>query len=284
MAHELQMRYSNLLDAKLRNTLVTVDNYIFNTRYEGTPTAGMVKIPVRDTEVQVKEYDKLNGVEPSEGETSYFNLPIDHDEAVYEPIDGYDAAAVPDHIKAERIDSAGYSLALKIDTESIAKLETTEGVTVATSKAALTDDTAYKAVLEARKVQSRMGVPHDGRWLIASPEFMGRILTDERFIKHGDLSQRMMETGAVGMIAGYLVYESNNTMFENTTIVPGKKTTTDFICGHPNWCHRVTEWKAPVTIETLTNGYIGASAVKGRKVYGIGISKPKTVYVKRTET
>lgn len=29
--------------------------------------------------------------------------------------------------------------------------------------------------------------------------------------------------------------------------------------------------------------YIGASAVQGRKIYGMKISKPETVYVKRTE-
>ena len=53
MAHTAQERYSTLVDAKLRNTLVTKDNLVFNSRYEGTPTAGKVKIPVRDTEVTV---------------------------------------------------------------------------------------------------------------------------------------------------------------------------------------------------------------------------------------
>ncbi len=51
------------LDAKLRATLVTRDNTIFNNRYEGSPKAGKVKIPVRDTEVAVKAYDKANGVD-----------------------------------------------------------------------------------------------------------------------------------------------------------------------------------------------------------------------------
>ena len=129
-----------------------------------------------------------------------------------------------------------------------------------------------------------MGVPNDGRrWLIASPEFMEVLLADDHYIRQGDLSQELVQSGVVGRIAGYNVFESNNTMFEDTTIVGGKKTTTEFICGHPNWCHRVQEWSVPVAINNLTNKYIGSSAVQGRKVYGIGISKPKTVYVKRTE-
>ena len=54
MAHVSQERYSSLVDVKLRNTLVTRDNLIFNSRYEGDPKAGKVKVPVRDTEVEVR--------------------------------------------------------------------------------------------------------------------------------------------------------------------------------------------------------------------------------------
>lgn len=284
MPHNLQERYSTLIDEKLRATLVTKDNLIFNIRYEGSPKAGKVKVPVRDTEVEVKAYDKQKGVDITGGSTTYFDLNIDNDEAVNELIDGYDAAAVPDGITVERLDSAAYSLALSMDTKSVRALETTAGITVAASKTAITDSTAYKAVLAAKRTQSRLGVPNDGkRWLIASPEFMEALMTDDRFIKQGDLSQELVQSGVVGRIAGYNVFESNNTMFEDTEIVSGKKTTTEFICGHPNWCHRVQEWSVPVSIKNLTNTYIGSSAVQGRKVYGIGISKPQTVYVKRTE-
>lgn len=284
MAHILQERYASMVDEKLRATLVTKDNLIFNSRFEGNPKAGKVKVPVRDTEVEVKKYDKQNGASLSNSSTSYFDLNIDIDEAVNELIDGYDAEAVPDGITAERLDSAGYSLGLSMDTKSIRALEETAGITVSATKTAVTETTAYKAVLAAKRTQSRMGVPNDDkRWLIASPEFMEVLMTDDRFIKQGDLSQELVQNGVVGRIAGYNVFESNNTMFEDTKLVVGKKTTTEFICGHPNWCHRVQEWSVPVEIKNLTNNYIGSSAVQGRKVYGIGISKPETVYVKRVE-
>ncbi len=284
MAHTLQERYSSLVDEKLRNTLVTKDGIIFNNRYEGDPKAGKVKIPVRDTEVEVKTYNKQTGASISQGSTAYFDLNIDVDEAVNEMIDGFDAASVPDGITAERLDSAGYSLGLSMDTKSIRKLEESAGITVAASKTACSETNAYKQVLAAKRVQSRLGVPNDGkRWLIASPEFMEVLMSDDHFIRQGDLSQELVQNGAVGRIAGYNVFESNNTMFENTTLVAGKKTSTEFICGHPNWCHRVQEWSVPVGIKDLTNEYIGSSAVQGRKVYGIGISKPQTVYVKRVE-
>ena len=264
MAHASQERYSALVDAKLRATLVTRDNTIFNNRYEGSPKAGKVKIPVRDTEVAVKAYDKANGVAADAGTTTYLDLDIDNDEAVNEIIDGFDATSVPDGITAERLDSAGYSMALSIDKKSIAALEacgtlSSGGATVSATKT--------------------------GRWMIVSPEYLELLMQDDRFIKQGDLSQQLVQTGAVGQIAGFAVYESNNMDYESTTRVDSKKTTTEFICGHPNWCHRVMEWQTPVHLQDLggSGKYIGASAVQGRKVYGIKVSKPQTLYIKRIE-
>ena len=290
MAHASQERYSALVDAKLRATLVTRDNAIFNNRYEGSPKAGKVKIPVRDTEVAVKAYDKANGVAADAGTTTYLDLDIDNDEAVNEIIDGFDAASVPDGITAERLDSAGYSMALSIDKKSIAALEacgtlSSSGATVSATKTACTTSTAYKEALAAKRALSRKGVPQTGRWMIVSPEYLELLMQDDRFIKQGDLSQQLVQTGAVGQIAGFAVYESNNMDYESTTRVASKKTTTEFICGHPNWCHRVMEWQTPVHLQDLggSGKYIGASAVQGRKVYGIKVSKPQTLYIKRIE-
>ena len=286
MAHENQERWSKLVDAKLRNQLVTRDNLIFNNRYEGDPKSGKVKIPVRDTEVEVKAYDKAKGIDPKAGTTTYLDLNIDQDEAVNELIDGYDAASVPDGIVADRLDSAGYSQGLSIDKKSIEALQSADGATICATKTAATESNAYKLALEAKRVLSRKGVPAEGRFMIASPEYLEVLMQDDKFIKQGDLSQELVQAGAVGKIAGFAVFESNNMDYENTDRVTGKKVTTEFICGHPNWCHRVMEWQVPVHLQDLNGSgkYIGASAVQGRKVYGVKVSKPQTLYIKRTET
>ena len=238
MAHANQERWATLVDAKLRNQLVTRDNLIFNSRYEGDPTSGKVKIPVRDTEAAVKEYDKANG-----------------------------------------------SLALSIDKKSIAALEGATGATISATKTAATESNAYKLALEAKRVLGRKGVPADGRFLIASPEYLEVLMLDEHYIKQGDLSQELVQQGVVGRIAGFNVFESNNMDYESTTRVTSKKTTTEFIAGHPNWCHRVMEWQVAIHLQDLSGSgkYIGASAVQGRKVYGLKVSKPQTLYIKRTE-
>ena len=80
--------------------------------------------------------------------------------------------------------------------------------------------------------------------MIVSPEYLEVLMLDEHFIKRGDLSQEMVQAGVAGKIAGFNVFESNNMDYENTTRVTSKKTTTEFIAGHPNWCHRVMEWQA----------------------------------------
>ena len=123
MAHTLQDRYSRLVDAKLRATIVKADGVIFNTRYEGDPKAGAVKVPVRDAEVVAGAYNKASGLSLTQGSTSYETITINNDYGVNELIDGYDAAAVPDNLVADRLDSAAYSLALQMDKDATTVLE-----------------------------------------------------------------------------------------------------------------------------------------------------------------
>ena len=124
MAHEAQVRYSNLVDLKLRATLVKQVGVICNNRYEGSPKAGSVKVPVRDTEVSVNDYNKQTGAEKTHGDTAYLTVAINKDKAVNEIIDGFDAESVPGQLVADRLDSAGYSLALQADTDGSAELTT----------------------------------------------------------------------------------------------------------------------------------------------------------------
>ena len=65
MAHNLQERYAKMVLAKIRKELVLKDGVVFNNDYEGDPKAGAVKIPSRDSEVTVSDYDKANGISAS---------------------------------------------------------------------------------------------------------------------------------------------------------------------------------------------------------------------------
>ncbi len=232
MAHEAQVRYSKLVDLKLRATLVKKVGVICNSRYEGSPKAGSVKVPVRDTEVAVNDYDKQTGAELTGGDTTYLTVNIDKDKAVNEIIDGFDAASVPDDLVADRLDSAGYSLALQVDSDGSVEL-TTAGTAFGTTTA-LTEKTIYGNIVDARTKLSTVHVPTEGRWLFVSPEIYGLLLKSPEFIKASDLGDAVVQTGAVGRIAGFTVFE-DSTLGENV----------EYIAGHPNWFAFMTSGPSP---------------------------------------
>lgn len=272
MAHTLQERYSQLVDIKLRALLVKKDGVIFNNRYEGDPKAGKVKVPVRDTEVTVAQYDKANGISATQGTTTYLDVPIDKDYAVNEIIDGYDAAAVPDNLTADRLDSASYALALQMEKDATTVLESS--ATQYDDTTALTKDNIYEKIVGVRTSMSKANVPNDNRrWMLVTPDVYALVLTSPEFIKASDLGDAVVQTGAVGRIAGFNVYEDNTLTAEST----------EFIVGHPDWCTRVNEWQVPVHLQDVNGSgkYIGASAVQGRKIYAHKVTKASTLFIKK---
>ena len=257
MAHELQTRYSNLVLAKVRKELVLKDGVVFNNDYDGSPAAGVVKIPVRDTEVAVSDYDKANGIAAGTGGTSYETMVIDKDKAVNEIIDGYDAASVPDNLVADRLDSAGYSLARQMDDDGGAVLK---AGSTPMNYGLLNKDNIYSTIVDIRTAMSKANIPNDNRrYLLVTPEVLALILKDtEHFIHVSDLGAQMVETGVVGRIAGFNVIEWN----DDTAGLA-------MIAGHPRFATRAQEFSVPVKVQDLSQSgkYIGASAVQGRDVY-----------------
>ena len=268
-AHEAQERYSSMVLAKLRKTSVFTG--LFNNRYEGTPTAGAVKIPVRDTEVEVGDYDKVAGGELKTSSTTYKTLPIDKDKYVNELIDGYDAASVPDNLVADRLDSAGYSMGISLDSELIALL-VAEG-TASANTTALTKNTIYDSVVDEVAALKKKGLRPEELWLAVTNETYALLLKSPEFIKASDLGDKVVQNGQVGRINGIDVYETNNIPDDSNV---------EYIIGNRVFCHFVDEWKVNVAINDLKDGsHIGASAVQGRRVYGDMISRPETITVKK---
>lgn len=102
--------------------------------------------------MEVSDYDRANGIPVKHGSTSYINFPIDREKAVNELIDGYDAQLVPDNLVADRLDSAGYALAVAEDTDGATVL--LAGATV-TNIGALTVDGIYSDIVDIRQQMSR---------------------------------------------------------------------------------------------------------------------------------
>lgn len=256
MAHTLQERYSDLVLAKMRAELVLADGFVFNNDYEGDPKAGAVKIPKRDTEVTVSDYNKAEGAGKTTGSTDYVTLPISKDKAVNEIIDGYDAEGVPDNLVADRLDSAGYSLARQVDTDGAAAL-LSEGTVVNVSE--LTTVNIYSTIVSLRTAMSKANVPNDGkRYLLVTPDTLALLLNCPEFISASNLGDTVKQNGVIGQIAGFNVKEWN----DSTAALA-------MIAGHPRYATRVKEWGVPIKIQDLSGSgdFIGAAAVQGRMVY-----------------
>ena len=282
MAHELRQSYANLVDAKLRASLITKS--LFNTKYEGVPTAGAVKIPVRDGEVSVGDYSTTNigSNAVSYGSTQYLTAVIDADKFVDEYIDGYEADAVPDNLVADRLESAGYSLANGMDTQALTTLvnacegKDKNGTSFATgdvrkgktgtkiaASASIFDD-----IVDLGVAMDNAMVPADGRWLIVTAEAYGELVKSEDFIKQSNLSQELVMSGAVGMIAGFAIYKCPKLK----TI----KSTFKAIGGHSLFCTRIEAWKVePKLVDGNGDAnVVGGSFIKGRKIYTHEVTKP----------
>ena len=265
MALTLQDRYSRIVDAKLRATLVQRDGYVWNKKYEGDPKAGAVKVPVRG-EATVVSYDKANGAAKSYTAGSFITIAIDKDKAVNEILDGYDASAVPDNIVADRLDAAGYGLALAMNADGTAALldaATVIGQSTATSKSNI-----YDRFVDAKTKMSKAKVPAQNRWALVNPDTMALVLKSPEFIAASALGDEVKQSGAVGRIAGFLVFE-DATLPDNASV----------IFGHPDWCCRVDEWAVDVKLQSLdgSGSYIGASAIQGRKVYAHKVTNSAAV-------
>ena len=187
-AHEHQERWSKLVLAKLRNELVLKDGVVFNNDYEGSPAAGIVKIPVRDEEVVVSDYDKANGIQGTHGSTKYENMPITKDKAINEIIDGYDSKAVPDNLVADRLDSASYMMAKQIDTDGGTTLLAAATVDNETE---LTKDNIYGKIVDIRTRMNKANIPNDGkRYILAVPDAMALILNPRNLFPHLPLGMK----------------------------------------------------------------------------------------------
>jgi hypothetical protein len=155
MAVAMQDRFATLVDAKLRDVIVQKNGFVWNNKFEGLPKAGAVKIPVRDTEAVVGDYVKNHasvGASFTQTAGTFLTVAVDKDIAVNEKIDGYDAEAVPDNILADRLDSAGYSLALRMNADGTKELLNAE--TIASTES-LSTSNIYSQFVDLRTALSK---------------------------------------------------------------------------------------------------------------------------------
>lgn len=269
--HYRQERYADTI-VKLMRPLLVVRNS-FSRDYEGQPTAGAVQVPVRDTEVELQAYNVLNGTNLTQSATTYLPILITKDYAINELIDKYEAAAVPDSLVAQRLDSGAYSMARQLELNAIAELE--NNGTDESSTTALTNETAYKSIKDSVSQIKKLGVDINKVMVFVSADTEALLLEDTKFANSSSMiGAELLREGVIGKINGAQVKMS-----------PNLSSTTEYIVVATEWAQAIDEFIAEPTIEDIKDGkHVKASALQGRMVYEDKLTKATACRVKTTAT
>ena len=265
--HKRKETYANEVLAIARAEMNIYED--FSTDYEQDEVTGQIMVPTRNGEVKVSDYDILQGIELSQSATDYLPLPVDKDYGINELIDGYEAEAVPDNLRAQRVVSAGYSIGLKKENMAIECLMTG---TVSSDTNALTTDDVYKKIVAEVKNMKKRNMKVNLMRIVVSADTEELLLTDEKFSNSaGTLGAELLREGVIGKIAGVPV-KANYLMAEDV----------EFVIYDKRFCQKYEVWKAEPSIEDIKDGkHIKASALQGRQVGGLMVTNKLGVQIKK---
>lgn len=253
----------------------------FSTDYEIDGVTGAIKVPTRSATVTISDYDILQGVSLTQSATDYVDLPVDKNYAINELIDGYEAEAVPDNIRANRIEAAGYSLGLKKEGMAIDVLKT--GGTISSDTAGLTESTAYKKIAKEVSNMKKRNMELSEMRIAVDADTELLLLTDDKFSNtSGNLGAELIREGVIGKINGVPV-KTNYLMGNVTRTEEGTSVTrpVEFMIYDKRFIQKYEVWSVEPTINNLADGkHIGASALQGREVGGLKVTNALGVQIK----
>ena len=294
--HELRDRFSDILKKLFRKTNNV--RQFFGTDAQGDPKAGAVKIPVRDTEVSIADYNVTTGTPLTTGATVFLNVLVNKNKAINEIIDGFEAAAVPDPLIAQRLDSAAFILQRTKELDGIAILrdstlaQDTGGgqtgpanPTYETSTTVLSASTAYNAISATIGEFLDVGVDPEDIVVAISTDTETFLLEDVKYTNTAsEAGSQRAKDGIINMIRGAIVTRSSNlgVVAAAGANVALNGNTVEYIVFSPLWAQKGDEWMVSPSLKDLTNTFIGSSAVQGREIYFNVLTDTKGSRVKTT--
>lgn len=266
--HQSREVYINEIVPLMRQQFVVRDT--FSRDYERNPKTGQLQVPVRDMDVRVTEYDIKNGTDLSQSATSYLPVAITEHAAINELIDGYEAEAVPDNLKVQRIESGAYSVGLKMENHAIEVL-VKQGKIKQDEAVKLTTKNVYADIVNSIKIVKHKGVLKSRMYVVVSDDVEELLLTDEKFANSGStLGAELIREGVIGKVAGVKT--------KTSSLLPEG---VDYIVYAVDWCQAIDEWAVDPTINNLADGkHIGASALQGRNDFTDVVTNANAVLVK----
>ena len=267
--HKRRETYANEVLAMAKSKVNIYED--FSTDYEIDGATGQINVPTRSAEVTISDYDILNGVALTQSATDYKVLPIDKNYAINELIDGYEAEAVPDNLRANRIEAAGYSLGLK--KENMAITELVGKGTKSSDTTALTEADAYKKIAAEIANMKKRNMEVASMRVVVNADTELLLLTDSKFANtSGTLGAELVREGVIGKINGVAV-KPNYLLPEGV----------EFIIYDKRFTQKYEVWSVEPSINDVRDGkHIGASALQGRQVGGLMVTNALGVQVKTT--
>lgn len=265
--HKRRETYANEVLAMAKSKVNIYDD--FSIDYEIDGATGQINVPTRSAEVTISDYDILNGVALTQSATDYKVLPIDKNYAINELIDGYEAEAVPDNLRANRIEAAGYSLGLK--KENMAINELVAKGTKSSDTTALTEEDAYKKIAAEIANMKKRNMEVASMRVVVSADTELLLLTDSKFANTaGTLGAELVREGVIGKINGVAV-KPNYLLPEGV----------EFIIYDKRFTQKYEVWSVEPSISDIKDGkHIGASVLQGRQVGGLMVTNALGVQVK----
>lgn len=269
--HEPRVTYANSI-VKLMRQEFNIRNE-FSRDYEGDPTKGAVKVPTRNNDIKLSDYDILNGVTMTQSATEYLDVLVNNHKGFSELCDGYEAAAVPDNLKAQRLESAGYATGKALEESAIDALIT--GGKTLEDTTALSANATYAYIAEIVTNMKKRGIKVTEMRIAISADIELNLLTDEKFSNSAStLGADLIREGVIGKVAG-VATKPNYLLPDNV----------EFIVYAKPWCQAIDGWKVPPDFKDIADGnHIGACSLQGRMIYKDIVTNELAVTIKTVKT
>jgi N4-gp56 family major capsid protein len=250
---------------------------VINRDYEGEISAKGDTVHIGQlTDPATRAYSRYTNITVDQLTTTDQLLLIDQQRYFAFEVDDVDKRQVQDdgQLMTKAADRAAANLAKDADAY-VSSLMVANAGTILTAQDVATADAAFLLVRKLRLALQKADVPSEGRFLIASPEFITLLLGDARFINaqaYG--SARAIQNGELGSVLGFSVLESN-TIPAGTAGTP-PEVSNFVLAGHgmaTTFADQISE------VEAYRPEALFADAVKGLHVYGAKVVRPEALAV-----
>ena len=169
-------------------------------------------------------------------------------------------------LMAEAAKRAAFGLADLTDqfVAGLMKVGTAAGNQLGAITVSTTPTDAYDKVLVPMSVKlDEANVPSEGRFIVVTPAFYGKLLLDSRFIKANESGTQALHNGSVGGAAGFSIMKSNNAPAGATTgkmILAGSSIATSY-------AEQISK------VEAFRPEKRFADALKGLHLYGAKVTR-----------